>query len=220
MTSYNQKVNDLNKKLNLQELEQRTVNEFLIDGITEILVGLILLFTPLFFLTPIFVVFVPFLLFLAPQAIDKIRQRTTYPRIGRVEFKEIEKLEDYSVKKSLLEVFLLFLIAFTITFLFMIVFEGRILEISLWYSWVPLLFGLIMFGPSLYLVEQTGQKYYYLFGSFSSILGLLISILDFPNLLDGLFMYFFVLGILVLLLGCIKLLWFIHKYPVINTKEE
>ncbi len=120
----------------------------------------------------------------------------------------------------MIEVFLLLLIATTITCVSMIIFEGKILEISLWYGWVPLMFGLIMFGPSLYLVEQTGQKYYYLFGLFSSMIGLIISILDFTDVMDGLFMYFFVLGILVLLLGCSKLIWFMHKYPVIDIEEE
>ncbi|PWI47218.1 hypothetical protein CEE45_13030 [Candidatus Heimdallarchaeota archaeon B3_Heim] len=210
----------MNDEINLKELEQKTFNEFMIDGITEFFAGLILLFSPLLILNPIFVVFVPFLLFLSPQAIEYIRQRTTYPRIGRVEFKEQEKIENYSMKTSLRDVLILLLVAVILTFTFMMVFEGKILDISLWYSWVPFMFGLIMFGPSLFLVEKTGQRYYYVFGIFSSILGLGISTLDFPNIFDGMYLYFFTLGLLVLALGVIRYIWFIRNYPVIVLEED
>ena len=217
--SYN-KVKKLSKKIDLKELEQKTYNEFLVDGITEFLTGLILLFSPLLIINPIFVAFVPFLLFLSPQALEFIRQRTTYPRIGRVEFKEEEQLEDFSVKKSLREVLALFLVVIILTFTFMMAFEGEILDISLWYSWVPFAFGLIMFGPSLFLVEKTGQRYYYIFGIFSSLLGLQISILDFPDVLDGMFLFFTILGLLALVLGVIKYIWFIRHYPIIDLEED
>ncbi len=210
----------LNDEINLKELEQKTFNEFMIDGITELLAGFVLLFSPILILNPIFVVFVPFLLFLSPQAIEYIRQRTTYPRIGRVEFKDQEKIENYSMKTSLRDVLILLLVAVILTFTFMMVFEGTILDISLWYSWVPCMFGLIMFGPSLFLVEKTGQRYYYVFGIFSSLLGLGISTLDFPNIFDGMYLYFFTLGLLVSALGVIRYIWFIRNYPVIVLEED
>ena len=210
----------LNDKINLKELEQKTFDEFMIDGITELLAGFVLLFSPIFILNPIFVVFVPFFLFLSPQAIEYIRQRTTYPRIGRVEFKDQEKIENYSMKTSLRDVLILLLVAIILTFTFMMVFEGTILDISLWYSWVPFMFGLIMFGPSLFLVEKTGQRYYYVFGIFSSLLGLGISTLDFPNIFDGMYLYFFTLGLLVLALGVIRYIWFIRNYSVIVLEED
>ena len=220
MSNHITKVNYLNNKVDLKELEQKTYNEFLIDGITEFLAGLLLLFSPLFLLSPIFVVFVPLLLFIGPQALEYIKQRTTYPRIGRVEFKEQEKLDDFSIKKSLREVLALFLVVFILTLTFMMAFEGEILHIYLWYSWVPFMFGLLMFGPSLFLVEKTGQRYYYIFGIFSSLLGLQISILDFPDIFDGMILYFFILGLLVLILGVIKYIWFIRHYPIIDLEED
>jgi hypothetical protein len=210
----------LNNELSLKELERKTYNEFLIDGLTEILVGIVLLFLPALMMNPIFIVFTPFLLFLSPQMIEFIRLRTTYPRIGRVEFKVEEESGEYSVKKSLLELLLLFFTVIILTFAFMVIFEGQILEISLWYSWVPFTFGLIMFGPSLFLVEKTGLRYYYLFGIFSSVLGLGFSILDFPDIMDGMFLYFFTLGISILLLGVVRYIWFIRKYPIIETAED
>jgi hypothetical protein len=210
----------LNDKINLKELEQKTYNEFLIDGIPEIFTGLILVFMPLFLLNPIFVAFMVFYLFLGPHIFEYIRQRTTYPRIGRVEFREDESRENYSVKRTALE-FLIFLsVVILVTFTVMFVFEGTILEISLWYSWVPFTFGLIMFGPSAFLVEKTGRRYYYVFWLFSSFLGFAISLLNFPDIWDGMFLYFFMLGILVMILGIMKYFWFIRNYPIIELEEE
>ncbi|MHA1977008.1 MAG: hypothetical protein ACW98F_12205 [Candidatus Hodarchaeales archaeon] len=210
----------MNDKINLKTLEQKTYNEFLIDGITELGVGLVLLFTPFLFLNSIFVVFVPFFLFVSPQAVEYIKQRTTYPRIGRVEFKDQELQENVSVRKAIRDVLILFLTVLILTITFMMIFEGKILHLYQWYSWVPFMFGLIMFGPSLFLVEKTGRQYYYLFGIFSSLLGLGISILDFSNIKDGMFLYFFVLGILALITGTIKYIWFIRKYPIIVPEED
>ena len=210
----------MSKKNHLKTLEQKTYNEFLIDGVTELLAGVVLLFLPVLFLNPIFVAFVPFLIFLSPQLVEYIRQRTTYPRIGRVEFKEEELNEGYSVRKAAFEFLLLVLLILLLTCIFMIVFEGKILEISLWYSWVPFMFGLLMFGPSALLVEKTGRRYYYIFVIFSSLLGLGISLLNFTGIFDGMFLYFYLLGISTIVLGLVRYIWFIRNYPVINLEED
>ena len=152
--------------------------------------------------------------------VEKIRERTTYPRIGRVEFKREDEKADYSVKKSLL-VFVVFILATVlITFTVMFFVEGEILAAHLWYKWVPLLFGLIMFGPSLFLVEKTGQRLYYLFGGFATILGFVFSIQTFPDVKVGMYLFFVVLGIFELFFGISKYFWFIRNYPVIAIEEE
>ncbi|MFX0173538.1 MAG: hypothetical protein ACFE9L_16730 [Candidatus Hodarchaeota archaeon] len=210
----------MNTKIDLKELEQKTFNEFMIDGTTEILVGLVLFFIPILFLRPFFVVFIPFFIFFGHPITEFIRERLVYPRIGRVEFKHEEDKEDFSIKGSLLE-FLLFLIgAILITFVAMFIVEGDILDLDIWYKWFPLLFGLIMFGPSLYLVEKTGNRYNYFFGLFCTLLGLIFSIISFPDERIGLILYFIVLGTLILFFGIIKYIRFTRKYPVITIKEE
>ncbi len=210
----------MNEEIDLKEIEQKTYHEFMIDGITETLAGIILIFTPLFILNPIFVVFVPFFILFNRHIIETIRERTTYPRIGRVEFILEEDKGDFSVKRTFLEFSLFILVTVLVTFTMMFIFEGEILDASLWYKWVPLLFGLIMFGPSLFLVEKTGQRRYYLFGLCSTIFGLLFSVLTFPDVKDGMFLYFFVLGIIIMFLGISRYIWFIRNYPVVHIEEE
>jgi hypothetical protein len=213
-------VKNVNETIDLKRIEQRTFAEFMIDGITEILVGILLIFIPIIFLKPIFVVFIVFIILFGHPVIEFIRERLVYPRIGRVEFKPDEDKEDFSVKKSLLEFLLLILGAILITFTSMFIVEGEILTLTSWYKWIPLFFGLIMFGPSLYLVEKTGNRYNYFFGIFCTLLGLLFSIVSFPDEKIGMLLYFIVLGALILFSGIIKYIRFIQKYPIISIEEE
>lgn len=209
----------MNEKLDLRKIEQQTFHEFMIDGITEILVGLVLLFVPVLFFMPVFVVFIPFfILFGAEPLIDFIRERTTYPRIGRVELKT--ELEDFSVKRSVLEFLMLILGAVVITFIAMFIVEGEITNLQLWYKWIPLCFGLIMFGPSLFLVEKTGQQRHYFLGVFTTIFGFFFSIIDFPDEKIGIFLFFFTLGIIAIIIGIVRYSRFIRKYPIIEVEEE
>lgn len=210
----------VNEKINLKQIEQTQYAESMIDGIIEILMGLLLLFCPLFFFKPYFVVFVPLFILFGKQIIDSIRDRTTYPRIGRVELRTEIETDSYSVKKSVLELLFLLVGALTVTFLAMFIIEGTILEISLWYKWIPLMFGLIMFGPSQYLVENTGRRVYYLFGVFNTIFGFSLSLITFPDIFLGMSLYFMTLGIIVLLYGVIKYIKFVRTYPVIDTGED
>jgi hypothetical protein len=212
-------VKPVNEKIDLKKIEQHTFHEFMIDGITEILLGLVLIFMPLLFTIPVFVVFVPFLLLYGPPFIESIRDRTTYPRLGRVEFKQDAEREGYSVKKSLLEFLLFILGAIVLTFIIMILIEGEF-HYSLIYNWIPLLFGLIMFGPSLFLVDKTGLRRYYFLGVFSTILGFFFSLLEFPDEMLGLYLYFVTLGVLSIILGIIRYIRFIRAYPVIHMEEE
>ncbi|MFX0202538.1 MAG: hypothetical protein ACFFCW_41050 [Candidatus Hodarchaeota archaeon] len=210
----------MNETIDLEKIEQKTFGEFMIDGFTEILAGLLLILMPLFYSKSIFIVFLVFFVLFSHLGVEKIRERTTYPRIGRVEFKRDDEKADYSVKKSLLDFLLLLLATVLITFTVMYFVEGEILASHLWYKWVPLTFGLIMFGPSLYLVEKTGQRRYYLFGVFATILGFVFSIQTFSDVKVGMYLYFVVLGIFVLFFGISKYIWFIRNYPVILIEEE
>ncbi len=211
---------NLNEKIDLKEIEQQTFHEFMIDGITEILSGLVLIYMPILFHNPIFVAFVPFLILFGGPVVDSIRERTTYPRLGRVELRVDSESEDFSMKRSILEFSLFILSAFIITIIVMFVVEGDITNPQLWYKWVPLLFGLIMFGPSLFLVEKTGQRRYYILGVFATILGFIFSLIVFPDEKLGIFLYFFSLGVISIIVGVIKYISFIRKYPVIETEEE
>ena len=210
----------MSEKINLKAIEQKTYNELMKDGITEILIGVILIFCPIFYIAPFLVVFYFIPIFFGNKIMIFIRERTTYPRIGRVELRMEEEKEDYSIKKTILVFFLFLVIVISITLSIMFIVEEEIQDLSILYKWVPFGFGLIMFGPSLYLIDKTGQKSYYLLGFFSAVLGLIFSLVVFSDAKFGLFLYFIVFGILILVLGILRFAWFVRIYPVIPIEEE
>ncbi|MFW9778437.1 MAG: hypothetical protein ACFFE8_06235 [Candidatus Heimdallarchaeota archaeon] len=210
----------MNNQIDLKKIEQSTYNELMIDGITEILAGILLLATPLFFRLPFIVVFVPFLIFYGRYGLDFIRERTTYPRIGRVVLIREEEKEGYSTKKALLTFLILIAGAILITFLVMIMVEKETSDMQLIVEYGALFFGLVMFGPSLYLVENTGQTRYYLLGIIATLLGFLFSIFKFIEGYDNIILYFVTLGVIALLVGIIRYFLFIRRYPVVTTEGE
>jgi hypothetical protein len=207
-------------QLNLKEIEQSTFNELMIDGITEILAGILLLSMPLVYRFPFFVVFFPFVIFYGRHVLNYIREHTTYPRIGRVELFREKEREEYSTKRALLTFLLLIGSALLITFLVMWIMEADVSDIQLLVAYGSLFFGLVMFGPSLYLVENTGQNRYYLIGVISTVLGFLFATFKFLPRYDNLSLYFITLGIIALLVGILRYILFIRKYPIIDAEGE
>jgi hypothetical protein len=77
-----------------------------------------------------------------------------------------------------------------------------------------------MFGPSLDLVDKTGQRIYYGMGVFSTILGLVIVWMNFQNAKFGFIIYLLILGSIFLSIGVITFIRFIKKYPIIEDYEH
>lgn len=204
--------------INLEKIKQTTIQETLLDGILETLAGLILIFYPLIFLYPIFVAFYSLIVIFNAPILEFIRNRVTYPRLGRVELK-IES-EEISIKKNLLELGLLLLFAIVPTLIALMAFNGNLFSINDWGRWIPMFFGIIMFGPSLYLVENAGLRRYYLFGIFATLLGFVFSAISFDDLYFRIFGYFQVMGFCLLILGIFRFLLFIKKFPVIEQEED
>ncbi|MHA1984138.1 MAG: hypothetical protein ACW967_07265 [Candidatus Hodarchaeales archaeon] len=208
----------MNNNIDLEKIKRTTFHEMMVDGTTEIFSGLMLIFSPLLFFRPIFVVFIPFLILFNIPLTEFVRNRITYPRLGRVELKV--EFGNKSVRRNLLELGLLLFTGLILTLIALVAFNGDPFSIYDWGRWVPMLFGWIMFGPSLYLVESTGFRRYYLFGIFATSLGFVFSVLSFEDIYFRLFAYFEVMGIVILVLGILRLILFIKKYPVLEQEEE
>ena len=88
-----------------------------------------------------------------------------------------------------------------------------------WYRFMPIIFGLVMFGPSLDMVDKTGQKRYYSLGAFATILGVIIVWLDLSIPKDGLTIYLLLLGSISCIVGVVTFVKFIKNYPIIEKSE-
>ncbi len=203
----------------LKRLEQNAFRDSMKDGSTELLGGFLLLFAPIMFYQPSFIaIFVVFYIILLPHAIERFRQKYTYPRIGYVKLRTSES--DTDPKPFLLLLVICFLVTGIATFLF----TGDIFNIYNWIPMFPLFFGVLMFGPSAYLVEKAKSKAYWLFGIITSIAGILIIYLTtiFPptDVYDSIIAFSMFLGIALIIGGAVKFLHFIRAYPVLDSEED
>ena len=94
------------------------------------------------------------------------------------------------------------------------------------YNWVllfPFVLGMLMFGPSAFLCTKTGSKKYWIFGTFTTCLGLAAAILNVYQPGDyyaGILYYCLFLGLIFGIGGLIKFLHFTRANPVLETQED
>lgn len=207
------------EKVDLKGISQKVYRNEYIDGFTFILLGFILFITAgIINLHPVFMSLL-IVSFIACFPISKaLRSRYTYPRLGYFKV----KTED---PKKLVPGMLLFTGGIVIAFLILLVIftngDPRVIyDYENWYRFLPIVFGLIMFGPSLDLVDKTGQRIYYGMGMFSTILGLIIVWLNFQNAKFGFTIYLLLLGSIFFGIGSITFVRFIKKYPIIDNSEH
>jgi hypothetical protein len=203
----------------LVKLEQNAFRDSMKDGVPETLAGIMFILTGIMFHQPSFVgVFVVFYLLLLPRLVESFRQKHTYPRIGYVKLKTAES--DASIQPFLL----LLVIVASLTGIATQVLTGDAFNIYNWARLIPFALGLLMFGPSIYLVEKSGSKIYWLFGVIASLLGLTTAYLSllYPTIhyLDGAIAFCMFLGVALAIGGLLKLAYFLRTYSILESQED
>jgi hypothetical protein len=208
-----------NEKVDLEEISQKIHRTEYVDGFMFIFIGFILFVAAgTINLHPAFSIILVISFILSFPISKAMRSRFTYPRIGYFKV----KTDDL---KKVFPGILLFTSGIIIAFLIlMVIFANGDTEVIYnyenWYRFLPIVFGLIMFGPSLDLVDKTGERKYYGIGVFSSILGLIIAWINFQNGKFGLTIYLVLLGGISLIIGFITFVRFIKKYPIITDSQH
>jgi hypothetical protein len=208
----------MNNGIEISKIKKSLFTENMVDGLTEIFLGLIMIFTPFLFIKPYFVVFAGILVVFNIKIVEFVKEKITYPRLGKIDVPL-----DYSSKsnkRSLMGLMVFFFLVLIIDTIVLALFGSDLSNINDWAMSVPFLFGMIMFGPSKTLVENSGLMRYYLFGILATIIGFLFFRLNFETIYDRIFLYFILLGTCSLIFGIIKFLVFIKKYPVLIEESE
>jgi hypothetical protein len=205
----------MNEEQDLKKIEQVSFREFMQDGLTEIMAGTIFLLFPLLIIKPIFVpIFVVVYIFFLPQFIEIVRKKYVYPRIGYVKLREDEppKVTVGVVVTVILMIAAGIILVYTISI--------DLISSEMVYRWVPAFFGVIMWAPSLYLKGKTGQNRYYMFGALMTITGFAVALADFLPVEAVNVVYSLSWGATFFVLGIIRTVLFIRKYPVIESPED
>jgi hypothetical protein len=208
-------VRRMNEEKTLEIVERESYRELMQDGFSEILVGTIFLVLPAILLQSSFLpIFVVFYIIFMPKGVEVIRKKYTYPRIGYVKLRE-----DEAPKITIGIAVVVLLIFITIIAIFYFAFIDVIDRFFIW-KWIPAVFGFIMWGPSLYLKDKTGQKTYYLPGVLMSVTGVATSLATFLTAEVGTSLFMISWGLAFIALGLVRFLLFIRKYAILGNPED
>ncbi|MHA2252016.1 MAG: hypothetical protein ACXAD7_16755 [Candidatus Kariarchaeaceae archaeon] len=204
----------------LKKMEQLTYREYLRDGLMEIFVGLLFIVSPGLISNPAFMgLYVVLAVLIFPKVIERIRRKFTYTRLGYVKLKT-----DDDIKKNFLGTLAFVSMVAIITVLALLIISDEPSNHDNWYKMAPFFYGMILFGPSAFLVEKSGLQrfwYYWLLGLISGFVITYISLNnDSYGKFEGFFWYLGFWGISLILLGFIVFLRFLKDYPVLAGVED
>jgi hypothetical protein len=181
------------------------------DGLMYIPFSLILLVMAFIVQMPYFVPFLAILIIFGPTAIERLRKKYTYPRIGYV------KLQDEDPTNVGKGFFGFLFIVFLVPIALVIVLLGGNVTLAMLYQWLPFAFGFVILGPCIYLVDLTGSRKFYLLGIATSVTGFLVSLIVEQGLL-GFVLYMLGWSLVIMLTGFISFFRFIRKYPILDLE--
>ncbi|MBU7033247.1 MAG: hypothetical protein HXS53_12005 [Theionarchaea archaeon] len=194
-------------QVDLKTIEQKAYRGSMLDGFTEIFVGILLIGMGIFFTMKVSLVFIVLFVVFAPRLLEKLKRKYTYPRMGFV------KLYEDPPKKTALGIFsyMMLVIVVMIVALY-IIFSG--ISTDLWYRWTPTFMGAMLTGALVYLAGKSGDSRYYGIAFFGFIVGITLSIYRFESMWTGITVYFFFMGLCFIGLGSGRFMYFLHRYPL------
>ena len=197
----------MSDELDIKEMERRAYQAMQRDGVTEILVGLVLLVTCGTWRTGATGILAVFIILYMRRALEYIKERVTYPRVGYAKLPEEDSVE---TGKGIL----LFMAAVLIVVgLGVVLFYGG-LTYQLIYQWLPIVFGLMMLGAFTYMRDKTGDPIYLAYIAYSVLAGVAFSLHDFSDPKAGFTLYIVFLGLSFILVGGARLALFMRQYPM------
>jgi len=207
----------MEKEIDIEEVGQKAYRSSEQDGLTPIMVGILLMGVSLAFsFSPFYVYLAPISALLFIPVIAAIRKRVTYPRTGYVRLRA-----EKPMKKTMIGIFLFVFGVMAVGIIGVIILSvifGDLGDPKLWRNriiqWLPALFGMMMVGAFLYLASKSGQARYYAFASLLVAGGIAFSIIDFGSGYTGITLFLLSIGVLSLIYGTIQFIRFLHNNPL------
>lgn len=202
----------MSDEIDLKEMERRAYRAMQRDGVTEVLVGLVLLVTGGTWRTGAAAgILAMFMVLYMRKILEYIKERVTYPRVGYAKLPEENSAE---TGKGIL----LFMVAVLIVLgIGVALFYGG-LTYHLIYQWLPTFFGLMMLGAFTYMRDKTGDPIYLAYIAYSVLTGVAFSLINFGDPNARFTLYMVLLGVSFIAAGGVRLALFVRRYPVMTEE--
>ena len=203
----------MNEDVDLKQLEQATFRVANQDGLTEIMMGLMIMVTAIILVNSTFIYLVALIIIFHAAFMERVKEKYTYPRIGRVKLRE----EQENIYGPYWAVFAIILLIALISVVASARIENELLDLVA--QWSTLIMGIGLLQPFAFLVQRSGLKGYYGVGAVISVIGAVFVILEFDSSLVRMSLYLLVVGGLLFLAGLTSLVRFVRKYPVLDLED-
>lgn len=195
----------MEQAIDIKKIEQKSYRFIEQDGLTEIMMGVLLVGIGITYGSKVGGIFVIIAIFVLAPLLGVLRNRFTYPRTGYA------KLTAEDGKTLVRGMFIYTLVVFMGVFIGISIFGG-FRDPALYRKWSPLLAALLMSGGFEYAYSKSGNLRCRVYTALAVILGLTFSLMKFEGY-NGVVVTLIALGVVFLVSGAILFSTFIHRHP-------
>jgi len=196
--------------IDLKELEQKAYRQSLQDGLTEILMGCVLVACGVVLADPVarkgFVGLYVIALVIFPRALKALKRRFTYPRLGTAVLRPEQP-------KPLIAGIFTFMLAAGVAVALGLALLGRLTTVE-WYRWLPLWVGLCLAGAMVHVYSKSRSTRFALYAAVALAGGFAAGLPPLPGRMDNIAVYLIGTGSFWALIGTAVLLHFLRTHPL------
>ncbi len=208
--------------INPKEIREKAVRAILKDGLTDIMIGILLLVISLYFYLEVYyqINIVMLLIFpgiLVGPLLMSLRKKYTYPRTGYVNLKT-KKVRTLKLSLAIFGVFS----GLIVFYIFYNRSAGIIDKILPYFGYLPLLIGIVLFFIYVYQAVRYKLNRYYIY-TIVAAASILYALSVTDKRIVSFILMLFIQGIFLLPVGCYTFWKFLRKNPVpaeSDTEEE
>lgn len=195
------------KRIDLEQVERNLFQDYMQDGLMEMLLGAFFFFLGLLIPRGGLVAWVVLLVVFSPALVQRLKKRFTYPRTGYV---ELRQGDPGPIPWFVLGSFVLGLVALVVV----LIAAGVIADPGRWYRWMPVFFGIWFAGIFLGLGLQVQLVRYYLVAGVALAAGPLATLPAMGEKLANVGLCFAAIGAALLACGVFAFVRFLRRNPL------
>lgn len=196
----------------VRELQRRAYVHTMEDGVTEIFAGVMFLISAGILASPRLISFMALLILVIPVAVNRIKNRVTYPRTGYVE------LIDQPPKQIVWGMFV-FMAAAVVAMAVLLWGTGQVDDPTAWCRWAPMLAGILVGGGIHHAATRSGLWRIHVLQAISLTSAFAISLVGTGQSYAGVQVYCLLMAAVTFIAGVANFVRFLRRYPASAAKE-